>query len=234
MAKHPKRSKPPLAPGLPARITKLVEGESDRGAILILAAYLDELLADLVRSICISDEAADDLLEYRRPAGDFESRITLCNALGLIHTAEAAGLQALRKIRNSAAHFDKKGRGFDVLFDSDSTVDQVANMAKAVNLSLSSREPEIVKQTFVISARFLAIRIMFRATDAVRPTVPPTLKEIANAIRDHVKGTPHGDAMKEMEDAIHRGDYERVSAYWKALGAELQSRMKEQGDKNGD
>jgi hypothetical protein len=232
-----KQRKPPkqlLIPGFPAKITKLVEGESDRGAILILAAYLDELLCDLIRAACISDIAADDLLDLRRPAGDFASRISLCGALGLIHSTEVAGLEAVRKIRNGAAHFDKTGRGFDVLFDADSTIDQVANLARAVNISIPSRESAAVKHTFIVSARFLAVRIIFRAAVVERPGVPPTLKDVANAFRAHVKGTPQGDRLQEMEAAIRGGDLEGLTAYWKDMAAKLQARLNTQGGNDSD
>lgn len=225
MAKKTAQHKNLMMSGFPAQITKLVEGESHRGAVLILGAYLEELLGELVRGACVSDAAADDLLELRRPAGDFDSRIALCGALGLLHTAEVTGLQAIRKIRNSAAHFDRKGRGFDVLFDSDATISLVSNLAGSVNLILASRESEAVKDLFIISARLLATRIMFRTVVVQRPNVPPTLKESANDARERFKGTPQGDKLGEIETAILAGDFDKVSSFWKDLGDRLQSKV---------
>lgn len=220
-----KKSKSLLVPGLPAQITKLIEGESDRGAILILGAYLDELLADLVRSACISDEAGDALLEFRRPAGDFDSRIELCTAWGLIHHTERDALHTLRRIRNAAAHFDKKGRGFEVLFDSEATVNQVASLAKAVNLSLDSRDPKRVRHVFIVCCRFLAMRLIFRSIMAARPEEPPTLKEIANFIRAQLKGTPQGERLQTLEDAITGGQFETLQEFLKEAVARHSSRM---------
>jgi hypothetical protein len=225
MTKKQKVNQRLLAPGLPARITKLVESESDRGAILILGAYLEELLGDLIQASCISDAAAADLLELRRPAGDFDSRIAVCGAFGLLHPTEVAALQAVRRIRNSAAHFDKKGRGFDVLFDSDSTIDLVKNLAEAVNLVVESREREPVKQLFIVSTRLLATKIMLRAAVAERPAVPPTVKEFANAARERFRNTPQGKQLEEMEEAVRNGDMEKISAFWKDLGVKLQARV---------
>ena len=68
--------------------------------------------------------------------------------------------------RNSAAHFDKKGRGFDVLFDSSQTMDLVGNLAEAMNLGRPEREREAVFAMFVIACRFLATKIMFRIIEA--------------------------------------------------------------------
>ena len=224
----PTRRKPSadsIVSGMPARITKLVEGESDRGAILILATYLDELLADLIRTACVSAEIADDLLDVRRPAGDFESRISLCLAFGLIHPADAAALQAVRKIRNSAAHFDKKGRGFDVLFDSDATIDQVANLSSAVNLVMQSREAESVKGMFIVSCRLLATHIMLRGALTRRAEVPQTIKEGANQVRARTQGTPAGERIAAIDELMRSNDHDRISAFLKAQAAELQSKL---------
>jgi len=214
-----------LVPGVSAQITKLVEGESDRGAILILGAYIDELLADLIRTSCISDEAGEALLEFRRPAGDFSSRIDLCAGFGLIHSSEQKALHVLRRIRNAAAHFDNKGRGFDVLFDSVTTIAQVEELAKAVNLSLKSREPKDVRIDFITSCRFLAIRVMFRGLDAIRPVEPPTMKEIANAVRARHKGTPTGERMEKLEEAIRTGDVTSLPAALQEAVAKISAKL---------
>lgn len=207
--------------GTAAKITKLVEGESDRGTILILGAYLDEILSDVIRAACISDEKADQLLEFRQPAGDFSSRILLSTSLGLIHEDEAVGLTALRRIRNSAAHFDKKGKGFDVLFDSDQTIDQVGNLAEAMNLARPPRETAAVKEVFVISCRLLAAKILFRATQIEHPKSPPTIKEIASVIREKLKGTEAGERLTELEKTANEGDFEALSDYFKACIAHV-------------
>jgi hypothetical protein len=224
----PPRRKPSadsIVSGMPARITKLVEGESDRGVILILAAYLDELLADLLRTACVSPEVAEDILDVRRPAGDFESRISLCLAFGLIHPTEATALQAVRKIRNSAAHFDKKGRGFDVLFDSDSTIDQVGNLLNAVNLALQSREAKSVKGMFVVSCRLLATRIMLRGVLTRRAEVPQTIKEGADQARARAQGTPAGKRIAAIDELTRSSDLDRIIEFLKAQAAELQSKL---------
>jgi hypothetical protein len=210
---------------MPARITQLVDGESERGAILILAAYLEELVGELIRASCISDEKADGLLEFRRPAGDFDSKITLCNALGMLHDAEAAGLNAVRRIRNSAAHFDKKGRGFDVLFDSNQTMDLVGNLAEAMNLGRPEREREAVFAMFVISCRLLATKIMFRIIEAERPPIPRTLKEVANDIRAAAKGTELEKHMAEVESLLHNGDFDQVGRHLKEMASRIRSRV---------
>lgn len=74
---------------MPTKITELIEGESDRGAILILSAYLEELLGEVISASCISMQYAEKLMGYRQPAGDFSSKISLCVAQGHIHESDA-------------------------------------------------------------------------------------------------------------------------------------------------
>ena len=107
---------------LPARVTKLVEAEPDRGVILILGAYLDEILGVLITGACVSDTLAAGILKHGQPAGTFNNRMALAQALGLIHEEDVQALRIVQKIRNKAAHFDLSGRGFEVLFDSSITV----------------------------------------------------------------------------------------------------------------
>lgn len=231
MTNHRKEAEKWFSTDMPVKITQLVEGESDRGAILILSAYLEELLGELVRAACISDVSADTLLAFRRPAGDFDSRISLCAAFGLIHKTEEAGLEAVRRIRNRAAHFDRKGHGFDVLFSSDQTIDQVADLAKAMNFGLTSREGEAVKGIFIVAARLLATKIMIRAIEVERPTPPRTVKEIANELRSKMKGTPAGERARQFEELIRKGDIEAASSYFKELAARLRSHLEAQKPK---
>lgn len=83
--------------GLAKKVTELVEKESDRGAILILAAYLEEILGLLVRAICVSDKLGQKLTELNKPAGDFDSKIILCVSLGLISEDEGRALRFVQK-----------------------------------------------------------------------------------------------------------------------------------------
>jgi hypothetical protein len=210
---------------MPAKITALIDGESDRGVILILSAYLEEILGDVIRGSCISYDAAEKLLEYRQPAGDFSSKISICLAFGLIHETEAAALTSVRKIRNGAAHFDRKGEGFNVLFDSDRTIDLVGNLAEALNLNRPERTPEATRALFEICSRLLATKLMFRGIEAKKPDIPPTLKEVANKIREDAKGTEAGERISHLEGLLKSGQFEELSGYFKAIGKLLQEKL---------
>jgi hypothetical protein len=223
--------------GMPAKITQLLNSESDRGAILILGAYLDELLGLIVRAACVSDAVADELLEFRRPAGDFDSKILLCTAFGLIHPDEMTALRAIQKIRNRAAHFDKKGGGFDVLFDSPQTADQVANLTRALGLGFKSRERAALRNAFTISARLLATKLYFRLLDTNKARSPLTIKEQANEIRGRMKDTPVGQMISQAEKEAREGNPEKLfqlmASINQAVGAAVKAKKTTDAQESG-
>jgi DNA-binding MltR family transcriptional regulator len=120
-------------------LAKEFDKESDRGSILLAAAYLDYLLADLLASIMIGTK--DDLDALLRmptsPLGTFSSRIRLTYSLGLISADESKDLHNIREIRNKFAH-----RLFGLSFATDSIKDRCKNLigAKIDGQPASSRE----------------------------------------------------------------------------------------------
>ena len=78
--------------------------QDDRSCVIMIAARLEFLLRQAIEK---------RLLEGRSKRKDgldrlpFASCVSLCFRLGLIHRTHADALDALRKIRNAAAHFDK-------------------------------------------------------------------------------------------------------------------------------
>lgn len=70
------------------------QGESDRAAAVLGAAYLDECLRQLIAAFLIDDSTrVDDLLE--RPLGNFASRISASYCMGLISEDEYHDLHGL-------------------------------------------------------------------------------------------------------------------------------------------
>ncbi|RKH61461.1 MltR family transcriptional regulator [Corallococcus llansteffanensis] len=90
-------------------LQKSVEAETDRGCVLVIAAYIDEELEKILRAFFVDDvKIADELLGTDKPLGTFSSRSKACFALGLItrETYNAIGL--LRKTRNEFAHLKEE------------------------------------------------------------------------------------------------------------------------------
>ena len=104
-----------------------VSAESERGAILVIGAWLDELVDRLLREHFVDNgEVAEKLLGISAPLAAFSARIDLCYLIGLISTREHHDLHRIREIRNAAAHFDwKRGDGFNTGFSSGYTQGRV-------------------------------------------------------------------------------------------------------------
>ncbi len=87
--------------------------ESDRGCVLSAAAFLENELGNLLKSVLVKDDKlSKDLFEGYGPLGTFSSRIDLAYGLGYIAPLQRRDLHLIRKIRNIFAH-----RTGEVTFD---------------------------------------------------------------------------------------------------------------------
>ncbi|TWR31427.1 DUF4145 domain-containing protein [Mucilaginibacter pallidiroseus] len=79
--------------------------ESDRGAVLIAATMIEDLLEKVLHSFLIKGKTADRLLTgFNAPLGTFSAKIAACAAMGLITDNEHEDIEIIRKVRNDFAH----------------------------------------------------------------------------------------------------------------------------------
>lgn len=79
--------------------------ESDRGAVLMAASILDEVLLSMIKSFLTETPESSKLTEgFNAPLGTFSSRILAAYALGLIEKCEYQEVEAIRQIRNFFGH----------------------------------------------------------------------------------------------------------------------------------
>jgi hypothetical protein len=91
-----------------SELAPILIGESDRGAVLIGTAHVDEQLKDLLDSLMpagMPKRLRGDLLRYSGALGSFGSRIDVAYATRLINKKLHDSLSTLRRVRNDAAHF---------------------------------------------------------------------------------------------------------------------------------
>lgn len=95
-------------PALSADVSRLVsdlEKETDRGAALLGAAFLDDVLDVMLRGYFIDDpEAVNKLCGMGRPLESFGSRTHLAYCLGLLGKDVYHDVNLVREIRNDFAH----------------------------------------------------------------------------------------------------------------------------------
>lgn len=81
------------------------KNESDRATVILAAAKMDSLLAQLLdRYFLPYTGNRDELLEGDSPLSTFSARINTCCRLGLIGQNFAKTLHLVRRIRNAFAH----------------------------------------------------------------------------------------------------------------------------------
>lgn len=81
--------------------------ESDRAAVILVAAKIDDSLFHLISSFLVPNTTKKDELldpDENGPLSSFSARISLCYRLGIIDAEFARALHLVRKIRNDFAH----------------------------------------------------------------------------------------------------------------------------------
>jgi mannitol operon repressor len=79
--------------------------ETERGAALTAAAFLDDLLQKVIEAFLIENKSGKSLCDgFNAPLGTLSSRIAACHAMGLISDEEYRECELIRKIRNEFAH----------------------------------------------------------------------------------------------------------------------------------
>jgi mannitol operon repressor len=100
--------------------------ETERGAALAAAAFLDDLLQKVVSAFLIRSDSATSLLNgFNAPLGSLSARIAAAHAMGLISDSERRECDSVRKIRNEFAHKIKTS------FDDE----RVASLCSALTMS---------------------------------------------------------------------------------------------------
>ena len=84
--------------------------ESERGAVLISASYLEGQLREIIAAFLCEMDASKKILGdgFNAPLGTFAARIAAAAALALISEDEYQELETIRKIRNIFAHNHRK------------------------------------------------------------------------------------------------------------------------------
>jgi DNA-binding MltR family transcriptional regulator len=100
------------------------QGETDRAAAVLGAAYLDSRLEVLLREKFVAlPDFVEQLFHGQGALSSFSARISICYAIGLISRQAAEDLHIIRKIRNDFAH---KPHGLS--FETPTIADRVSNI----------------------------------------------------------------------------------------------------------
>ena len=148
---------PPFEVGQLGRFTSELNGETDRGAALVAASRLDEILKNILASFLRKAKSSDDLLEgFNAPLGTFSARASACHALGLIQDNEFDEISKIRKVRNEFGH---QWQG--VNFDSERIRDLVDALPWGGPAEHEAAAPR--RSRFTTAAVMLQVDLMWRA-----------------------------------------------------------------------
>ena len=126
--------------------------ESARGAVLVYATMLDELLKKAIDAFLVDHSATVKLTEgFNAPIGTLSTRILLAFGLGLISEREYCELEVIRKIRNEFAH------SIDMTFENPS----VSSRCKLLTWAIP--EYPAPRDQFIAAAASLVLNLLNRA-----------------------------------------------------------------------
>lgn len=143
--------------------------ESDRGALLIGAAHVDNYLRLLVGSVfpaSLGRRKRSSLLNYPGPLSSFSAKIELAFAFRLIPGTTYQALHSLRQLRNDVAHSPES-------FDLSGREDHLSRM-----YALGPGVPTVVKQIAVdmmLRYKYHVVRDVLDKSAAENPEAEPFL-----------------------------------------------------------
>lgn len=141
-----------------------LRSESDRGCVLVAAAFLDESLESLLRSKMLREPkerkaCVDPLFATMAPLSTYWAKTQCLRALEIIEQWEYEDLHRIRELRNHFAH------SYDEVSFSDPKASNMARQLEAAKRRLRARPSQgnhgekTPRELFTMSASFLAGRI---------------------------------------------------------------------------
>ena len=194
---------PPLLTPAILKVMRANRRETDAGAALIGAAFLQRELLSLLKSHCVDDQKAQaSVLGSEEKEGflaSFHLQIELAFLLGLIPIQMRHDLHLIRKARNRFAHHpdtltfeDERIRGWCTSFKRD--------------MGNSTKSP---REIFTQSVLDIAASIRFLMGSQKRCTVPPELSEVTSEETAEFLAEVFNDLRRRKSPEPRRGEPSR-------------------------
>lgn len=157
--------KPPLQREWFEVAESLNEETSDRALAIVAAAFLDDVLGDLIARRLASEDARAAERVLPRP-GEFGRRIDLATCIGLVSPDEAGDLRTIKDIRNRFAH-----RSLSLSFDDHDIKSKCGALCVLKNATTDGKPLDLSK--WPTRDRFrLAVYALTSHLQMLIPTVP--------------------------------------------------------------
>ena len=147
---------------------KNLHSESARGRVLIMAAFLEDMIARTLVSVLPPHPSTKYLLHgSNAPISSFSAKIALARSLGLINDSEYSNLDIVRKIRNEFAHV------IECSFEHDKVRDLTSNLNYALGeLDSNASLKPVGLNRFELASSALLLHLHDRADVAARVKFP--------------------------------------------------------------
>lgn len=153
---------------------KAMRAESDRGAVLVAAAYIDEALEDLILSYFVNDRrVAERLLTYPGPCSTLASRCDLAYCLGIFGKDVYTDIRTITKIRNNFAH-TKEG----ATFERQDISDLCSNLTRAMREAGTKFIGVKPRTLFLVSAGTIILALVGAKKRTAHRRLGPASKDI--------------------------------------------------------
>jgi DNA-binding MltR family transcriptional regulator len=153
-----------------------MRAESDRGVVLVAAAYIDEALEDLLLASFVDDaKIAKRLLTYPGPCSTLASRCDLAYCLGMFGKDMHTDIRKMIKIRNQFAHSGGRAAfGNPDISDLCNNLSPITSMKEA-GTKFVGTDPRIL---FLIAAGSVILALMGAKKRARHHAAGPASKDM--------------------------------------------------------
>ena len=147
-------------------LVKEIESQSDRGAAIIGAAWVEEELQAAIESAMTSDKlAADRLFRKSGPLSSFSAKIDLARLLGILSTRVATDLHIIRKVRNEFAHSVLDHNSSTLSFSTSCISDRCLAMHVIKHEQLSNPRTAFVRACAILNSEFFTYKLICERTE---------------------------------------------------------------------
>lgn len=138
-----------------------MDGQSDRAAAIVGAAWVEEELEAAIRSFLIDDkESAKRLLGKSGPLSNFSAKIDLACVLGMCTRAIAKDLHTIRETRNDFAHNILAKDNAKLNFNSEHIKDKCMTLKCVAHEDPATPRVAFVRACAILNSDFYIHRFM--------------------------------------------------------------------------
>lgn len=135
----------------PGELVKMLRNESDRGLVVVLGSHLEEALLERICRDLPAGEASRRALTKGGPLRNFEQRIVMARAMGIIDEQEAEIFHVFRHMRNACSHSKR-----DISFKTPELLEALALLFPPAADTVRGESPVVAPSAaFIICSAFL-------------------------------------------------------------------------------